>query len=109
MRETISNEPSFVPVLMVMDGRRRTADYRTGETIVFASESRDGASSAVERLDDLPETLVRATPDGYKEVGRVANALPGTKNWNHLTFARDCVFLRNHFEMVCYGDLTDSW
>ena len=52
--------------------------------------------------------LVRATPEGYKEVGRVAGALPDTKNWNHLTFARGCAFLRNHFEMVCYA-LTDSF
>jgi outer membrane protein assembly factor BamB len=53
--------------------------------------------------------LVRATPEGYKEVGRVAGALPDTKNWNHLTFANYRVYLRNHFEMVCYGNLLDSW
>jgi outer membrane protein assembly factor BamB len=52
--------------------------------------------------------LVGATPDRYKEVGRIAGALPGTKNWNHLTFARGCAFLRNHFEMVCYS-LTASF
>jgi outer membrane protein assembly factor BamB len=51
--------------------------------------------------------LVRATPDGYREVGRIPKALPDTKNWNHLTFARGRAYLRNHFEMVCY-DLTAS-
>jgi hypothetical protein len=29
MRETISNEPSFVPLLIVMEGKRWTANYRT--------------------------------------------------------------------------------
>jgi len=52
--------------------------------------------------------LVKATPDGYQEAGRIPTALPGTKNWNHLTFARGWAFLRNHFEMVCY-ELTTSF
>jgi outer membrane protein assembly factor BamB len=51
--------------------------------------------------------LVRAVPEGYEEASRIGNALPGTKNWNHLSLARGCVFLRNHFEMVCYGNLAD--
>jgi outer membrane protein assembly factor BamB len=52
--------------------------------------------------------LVKATPEGYREAERITGALPGTKNWNHLTFARGCAFLRNHFEMACYA-LTDSF
>jgi outer membrane protein assembly factor BamB len=49
--------------------------------------------------------IARASPDKYQELGRVQEALPGRKNWNHLTVARGRAYVRNHFEMACF-DLT---
>jgi len=50
--------------------------------------------------EDGELALVSATPDGFKELGRVP-ALEG-KTWNHLVVVRDRVLVRNDHEMVAF-------
>jgi outer membrane protein assembly factor BamB len=44
--------------------------------------------------------LVEANPETFHEAA-IIDALPGSKNWNHLAIANGRAYLRNHFEMAC--------
>jgi len=49
--------------------------------------------------------LVEASPESFRELGRIKALTKGNKTWNNPAMAHGRVYLRNEEEMVCY-DLT---
>jgi outer membrane protein assembly factor BamB len=49
--------------------------------------------------------LVEATPEAYRELGRIKVFTRGKKTWNNPAMAHGRIYIRNEEEMVCY-DLT---
>jgi hypothetical protein len=49
--------------------------------------------------------LVEATPEAYRELGRIKVFTRGQKTWNNPAMANGRIYIRNEEEMACY-DLT---
>ena len=49
--------------------------------------------------------LVEATPEAFRELGRVKALTKGSKTWNNLAIAHGRIYVRNGEEMACF-DLT---
>jgi outer membrane protein assembly factor BamB len=78
------------------DGKRRWKDGRYGHGQLLLVE---GHLLILSERGDL--AIVRATPDGYHELGR-HHVLDGDKTWNAPALAGNYVFVRNHEWMACY-------
>jgi outer membrane protein assembly factor BamB len=100
------------------DGYLECVDLKTGRQ-VWKDERRprDGEGwghGQILLCDDLivgltEETremvLVEATPEAYRELGRIKVFTRGKKAWNNPAMAHGRIYIRNEEEMVCY-DLT---
>lgn len=77
------------------------AKYGNGQVLLFADA---GQLLVTEARESLTETgsvfLLKATPDGHTELA----SFPGLqgKTWNHASFARGRLYLRNGQEAACF-------
>lgn len=79
------------------DGKRKWKGgrYAKGQALLLADS---GLIVVVSEKGEL--VLVRATPEGHRELGTI-EALGG-KTWNHPVVVDDRLYLRNAEEIVCY-------
>lgn len=80
----------------VETGKRKWHEGRTGPGELLLS-----GDLLVVLTEDGQLLLVEATPEGYREKGRI-QALTGAKAWNLPALANGKLYLRNEREMVCY-------
>lgn len=77
------------------------AKYGNGQVLLFADQ---GLLVVTEARESLTETgrvfLLKATPDGHTELASFPS-IQG-KTWNHASFARGRLYLRNGQEAACY-------
>ena len=52
--------------------------------------------------EDGDLALVGATPEEWRERGRLRDALSGEKTWNTFALVDGIAYVRNHHEMACY-------